>query len=240
MSQTITTIDLIRRAMYLINAVAAGEIPDDEDLNDGLLTLNEMLDSWDLQPMAVFGSPNESWTLAPGQSVYTWGTTAGPTGFTSERPVQINGVTCVRGGVSYPVEIITQDQYDAIMLKATASAIVERVLYVNDYPLGQLTCYPVPTEAVTLNFNTARQLNGPVTLQDTLAFPPGYLRALRYNLAVDLWPEYTNTTTDIESIKKIAKESFGKVKVANQVDTPATFGDVPGVGGFDDWRANYG
>lgn len=238
MTQVITAIDLIRRSMYLINAVAAGEIPDDADLNDALLTLNEMLDGWDIQPLATFAGPNENWTLTPGVSVYDWGPTAVPPNFTSARPVFINNVTCVRGGVATPVQVISQDEYDSIPLKSTAQPLIERVLYVNSFPLGQLTCYPVPTEAVVLNFNTNLQLVGPLTLQSSIAMPPGYIRAIRYNLAVDLWPEYTNATTDIGSIKEIAKKALGQVKVSNSQPIASTFENVPGVdvGYGGDWR----
>lgn len=240
MSQVITTIDLIRRAMQLINAIAAGEIPDDADLNDALLTLNEMIDSWNLQPLAAFGSPNESWVLTPGKGSYDWGLTAVPPDFTSDRPVRITNVTCTRAGIKTPVDLVSQEEYDQIAIPSLSQALIERVVYLNSYPLGRVTCYPVPSEAVTLNFTTDRLLVAPLTLQDTLAFPPGYLRALRYNLAVELWPEYTNTTTDIESIKKIARESFGKVKVANEEPQIATFDGVPGTGGCggaaEGWR----
>lgn len=235
MSQTIAAIELIRRSMLLINAVAAGEMPTDGDLNDALLTLNELLDSWDLQSLAVYSSPNENWVLTPGKSVYDWGLTATAGNIQSDRPVRIENVTCVRAGLTTPVDIVTQDEYDRIMLKATSQPLVEKVLYVNSFPLGMLTCYPVPSEAVTLNFNVGRQLGGPLTLQDTIAFPPGYLRAIRYCLAVELWPEYVNTATDINEIRAIAKESFGKVKVANSDITPSTFESVPGVETGRDW-----
>jgi hypothetical protein len=235
MSQTTTAIELIRRSMLLINAIAAGETPADADLNDALTTLNEMIDSWDLQPLALYGSPNESFVLTPGKSVYDWGISAGAGNVTSERPVFLNNVTCVRAGITTPVDIVTQDQYDSIGLKSMAQPLIEKVLYVNSFPLGQLVCYPVPTEAVTLSMNVGRQLQGPITLQDTIAMPPGYLRALRYNLAVELWPEYISTGTDINSIKEIAKTSLGRIKVANSDITPSTFDHVPGVDSSRSW-----
>ncbi len=238
MTQSIAAIDLIRRSMYLINAFAAGEMPDSGDLNDALLTLNEMLDSWNLQTMAVYHGPNESLVLTPGQASYDWGPTAGPTGLTTARPVFIDGITCTRAGVSTPVDVVDQIEYDRISIKALAAPVIEKVLYVNSFPLGRLTCYPVPTEAVTLSINAATQLVGPVTLQTVIALPPGYLRAMRYCLAVDLWPEYSNSSTDINTIKATAAAAFGKVKVANTADTPSTFENVPGVyaGGDYDWR----
>lgn len=240
MTQTITTVDLIRRSMYLISAVAAGEMPDTSDLNDALITLNEMIDGWNLQPMAVYGKATESFVLTPSQGTYNWGLLAGPTGIETERPVWLKDCSCVRNGFTTAVEVITQEQYDDISLKDIESPLVERVLYVNSFPFGILTCFPVPSEANTLVFNVARQIAGPLTLQDTIALPPGYQKAIRYNLAVDLWPEYANSSTDIESVKKIAKEAFGKIKVANDQVPPSTFGDIPGVdiNRSWDWRGS--
>lgn len=238
MAQVITTIDLIRRAMYLINALPAGEIPDEGDLNDALLTLNELIDSWDLQPMATYSSPVENWVVTPGKSVYDWGVSASPPNFTSERPIFLNNVTCTRNGFTTAVQIVSQDEYDSISLKSTSQPLVERVLYINSFPLGQITLFPVPSEAVTLTFNVNRQLAGPINLQSSIVLPPGYLRALRYNLAVELWPEYTNASTDINSIKNIAKEAFGRVKAANTDVNPSTFENIPNVdaGRSWDWR----
>lgn len=238
MPQTIAAIDLIRRSMLLINAIAAGEMPADGDLNDALLTLNEMLDSWNLQTLAVYSSSNESWVLTPGQASYDWGATAAAGNFTSARPIFLENVTCVRAGVSTPVDVVTQEEYDRITLKAISQAVIEKVLYVNSFPLGRLTCYPVPAEAVTLSMNVGYQISGPLTLVDIVALPPGYLRAIRYNLAVELWPEYANTSTDISKIQKIANEAFGKIKVANSDITPSSFENIPNVdcGRGWDWR----
>ena len=235
MSQTITVTDLIRRSMYLINAAAAGEIPDTADLNDALLSLNEMLDSWNTQPLAVYGSPTENWTLTPGKSVYTWGVGGD---FTSERPVFINDVYCTVNGISTPVRVITQAEYDRISMKAISQSIIEKVLYVNSFPLGQLTIFPAPTDAVTLTFDIGRQFTGNLTLQTKLSLPPGYIRAIRYNLAVELWPEYTNSTTDITSVKDIARHALGEIKSVNNEVSASTFESIPGVelGRSWDWR----
>lgn len=241
MTQVISAIDLIRRSMYLINAVASGEIPSDSDLNDALLTLNEMIDGWNIQNLAVFHSATETWNTIPGQAVYYWGPTADAVlGFTSNRPIQIDDITCTRNGFTTAVLQINQKEYDNISLKSTSQPLVERVLYVNEFPLGIITMFPVPSEQVQMTFAVNRQIVGPVTLQTQIALPPGYLRALRYNLAVDLWPEYTNSTTDIASVKAIAKTSLGNIKTANMEQPVSTFESIPSVesGRSWDWRSS--
>lgn len=239
-TQTITTMDLIRRSMMLINAVAAGETPSDADLNDALLTFNEMIDSQKLESLVGYQLAPETFTLKPGKSEYRWGAAVPPgnNDFIAEQPVWVNGATCIRLGISTPVEIISQDDYDLIPIKSTPSAVVEKMLFIGGGATNAtVILYPVPTEAVTLSINTATQISGPLTLQDEIALPPGYLRMYRYCLAVELWPEYTNPSTDIAAIKAIAKEALGKLKVAH-IDTPlARFDDVPGVeSDYWDWR----
>lgn len=232
----ITALGLIRRAMLLINAVAAGEMPAEEELNDGLLTLREMIDNWNTKTLAVYSSLNENLQLVPGKSEYAWG----PMGdFVSPRPVFLNNVTHVRNGVSTPVRIVAQEDYDLISIKGNPSPIVEQALYVNTHPQGRLIVWPVPTEATVLNVNAAMQLTAPVTLQTLISLPPGYRQAMRYNLAVMLWPEYTNTSTDIDSIKQIARTSLGDVKRANITTPTMTFQDMPDteISRSWDWRA---
>ena len=239
-TQTITAYDLIRRSMMLINAVAAGETPSDADLNDALLALNEMIDSQKLESLVGYQLAPETRTLTPGKSVYRWGTSVPPgnNDFLSEQPVWINGATCIRNGISTPVEIISQEDYALIPIKATPCPVVEKMVFIGGAANNAtVILYPVPTEAVTLSINTATIISGPIDLQTEIALPPGYLRMYRYCLAVELWPEYTNPSTDIAAIKTIAKEALGKLKVAH-IDTPyARFDDVPGVDGqYWDWR----
>ena len=226
MSQTITAKDLIRRSLILIQAVGQGEDFEIEQYNDGLISLNEMLDNWSLDNMIVYGSMNQSFDTVPGQDVYT----IGPTGdFNTTRPVDVDGATCVRLGVSTGIRVISQAEYDRIPIKALAQPLIERLLYVNEYPLGKITIHPVPTEVVTLNLRMNRILSNITDLQQVIDLPPGYLKALRFNLGVDLWPEYPNTTTDIATIKKIAATSLGDIQRSNSVDNVSTFTDVPGV-----------
>ncbi len=233
MSQTITAIDLIKRSLVLINAIAAGETPDAQQSNDALLTLNEMLDSWSTETLAVYRDDAASFITTIGKAVYTIG--AGGD-IDVERPVYLQTAYCVRAGVSTPIQVVNQSEYDAVSIKDMEQPIVEKLLYVNDHPLGKVTLSPVPSEQVKVVYNAPRLLTNIANLQQLIILPPGYLRALRYCLAVDLWPEYNNPTTDINSIKAIAIKSKANVKVANMEDVLMAYTDIPGVGGFVDWR----
>lgn len=234
-TQSIVAQDLIKRSMYLINALAAGETPDAQSANDALATLNELIDSWSTEALAPYGEVNETFTLVPGQFIYSWGTGGD---WSTERPVYVNGATCIRQNVSTNVRIINQEEYDGISIKSTSQPLIEQLLYVNSYPLGTAVLFPVPTEAVTLSIATTRVLTSIPTLNTTILMPPGYIRALRHNLAVELWPEYINATTDITSIRAVAVKAKANIKIANMTDVLSSYGDIPNVdaGRFWDWR----
>jgi len=237
MTQSIVALELIKRSMYLINALAAGETPDSDSANDALITLNEMIDSWSLQKLAVYGEANSEFVLTPAQSLYTWGTGGD---FNVQRPVFVDEAYCIRSGVTTPVRIVGVQEWNAIALKSLASPLPEQVYLVNGYPNFEVNVWPVPTEAVTLGFSDIRVMDSVATLQTIISLPPGYLKALRYNLAVELWPEYNNSTTDIARVGNMAAKSLGLIKVANMTDVLSSYSDIPDLETARSWDWRLG
>ena len=233
---SITALDLIRRSMYLINALAAGEYPDDQDANDGLLTLNEMLSDLSTQTLAVYGTDNDEFVVTPGKFEYTYGLTGD---FNVQRPVWVDDAYCIRGGVTTPVDLISIEEYNRIAVKSVSQPLIERAVWINSFPLSKFIMWPIPSEAVTFGISTRRVLTEVASLQTLISLPPGYDKMLRFNLAADLWPEYSNGTTDIQAVRETARKTLGRVKVANIADVASTFDDVPNVDGGGrswDWR----
>lgn len=231
-TRVITALDLITRSMRLINAVAAGEVVDATDSVDALSTLNEMIDNWNTERISVYGMSNESYTLSAGVASYSYGLGGD---FDAERPVHIRDPFSIYNGVSREIRLIPQEIYDRVFMKEQPGPWPIRVLFVNSYPLAQMTFWPVPTVDLPIQIPVSRLLSNITALSQEILLPPGYLRALRYSLAVELWPEYPNASTDINTIKAIAIGSRADVQRANQTDPIATFDDVP----FADFPYNY-
>lgn len=181
-----TAYDLIVRSMRLGRILASGETPNAEEANDALDVLNDMLENWSTESQSVWAIANFTGNTVAGQATYT----IGPTGnFVSTRPKAIHGAYVNFNGVSFVVDVIGQLEYNEISQKAMAQPIPNQLLYVNDYPNGSITLWPVPTQVVPLTISYDRVL-APLTLQETLSYPPGAAKALRWGLAVELMLEY--------------------------------------------------
>ena len=210
MPSGIVVSDLIKSSMRLIGAIATGETPTADEANDGLLVLNDMLENWSTETLSVWGSSNQTFVLVPGQSIYT----IGPAGnWNTDRPQDIDDAYMTFSGVDFPVKVISQEEYNEINLKSMQQPIVERLLYVNEFPLGRVTVWPVPTQANNITLTMNRILDFPVTLNQTLTGPPGFVKAIRYCLAVELAPEFGVEPSP--TVVSVAADAKGDYKRAN-------------------------
>lgn len=66
------------------------------------------------------------------------------------------------------------------------------------------------------HFVSVEELTQPATLATDLTFPPGYLRAFRYNLACEMAPEFG--TEPSAQVRRIAMSSKRNLKRINNPD----------------------
>ena len=216
MPSGIVVSELIKSSLRLVGAIASGETPTAEEANDSLMVLNDLLENWSTESLSVWGSSNQTFNLVAGQTQYT----IGPGGnFNTIRPLAIDAAYCSFSGVDFPVEIIDQQAYNQISIKTMQQPIVEQLLYVNEFPLGVITLWPVPRQVVPLTLTQRRLLTFPVALADALVGPPGFVKAIRYCLAVELAPEFGMEASP--TVATIAVDAKGDFKRAN-IDNNAT------------------
>jgi len=230
-----SALDLITSSMRLATILASGETPTADEAIDGLKSLNDILENWSLERLSVWQVENQVFALTPGQASYT----VGPAGdFNMTRPVRVSATSFVRvSGADFPVEQWGQGEYDQVAVK-DIGGIPQRLLYLNTYPLGGITLYPQPSQAMDLHLSFDRVLTFPVTLATQLAFPPGYEKALRFTLATNLAPEYG--VTPPHSVGAIAASSKGDLKRANKVRVLSAYDQtLQGNSGFAYWQRGY-
>ena len=186
---TYTAGQQIERALRLLGVLAEGETPSAATSQDALMALNQMIDSWNTERLSVFSTQDQ---------IFTWpaseiSRTLGPTGdFVGNRPVLLDDSTYFRApnNVSYGIKFINQQQYNGIAVK-TVTSTYPQVMWVNmTFPDIEMYVYPRPTQNLEFHFVSVEELNNPANLSTVLYYPPGYLRAFTYNLAMEFAPEF--------------------------------------------------
>lgn len=196
--------------------LAEGEAPSSDTAIDALSALNQMLDSWSVERLSVYSTQDQVFTWPSDQITRT----LGPTGdFVGNRPVTLDDSTYFvdpSNGVSFGVKMINQQQYNGIAVK-TVTSTYPQVMWVNmEHPDISMTIYPKPTRALEWHFVSVQELSQPATLATELTFPPGYLRAFKYNLAAEIAAEFGVEPSP--QVKRIAMSSKRNIKRVNAPD----------------------
>ena len=213
---TTTAGDQINGALRLIGMLAEGETPSAATSQDALTALNQMIDSWNTERLSVFSTQDQVFSWPPGLI----NRTLGPTGdFVGNRPILLDDSTYFRdpaNGISFGIKIINQQQYDGIAVK-TVTSTYPQVIWINmSYPDIEMYVYPVPTKVLEWHFISVEELTQPATLATSLAFPPGYLRAFRFNLACEIAAEFGVEPS--RQVQRIAMSSKRNLKRINNPD----------------------
>lgn len=206
-----TALDLIKRAMRLNGTYSIGEAPSDDESADGLVALNAMVDSMANEGLLIYAPTLDAITLSSGTAAYT----VGPSGTTvTTRPVEVlDSSYIVYGGISYPLEIVTIQDYNDIPLKTSAGSVPDVLYVLAGMPNITVTAYPVPGASMTLNLWSNKVIQSFASLTDVVSLPPGYARMLAYNLAIDIAPEYDVEPTP--TVMRIAASSRRSLKRTN-------------------------
>jgi hypothetical protein len=208
--------DQINAALRLIGQLAESEQPSVATAQDALVAMNQMLDSWSTERLAVFATQDQ---------VFTWPSNVlsrklGPSGdFVGNRPILLDDSTYFKDpstGVSFGIKIINQQQYDGIAVK-TVTSTYPQVIWLNmDYPNIDMYVYPKPTRALEWHFVSVTELTQPATLDTVLSFPPGYMRAFKYCLACEIAAEFGVEPSP--TVSRIAMSSKRTLKRINNPD----------------------
>ena len=206
----------ITGALRLLGVLAEGETPSSETANDALFALNQMIDSWNTERLSVFSTEDQIFNWPSGER----NRTLGPTGdFVGNRPVLLDDSTYFRDpqtNVSYGIKFINQQQYNGIAVK-TVTSTYPQVIFTNmTYPNIDMVIYPVPLRLLEWHFISVQKLTEPALLSTEMSFPPGYLRAFRYNLACELAPEFGVEPSP--TVSRIAMYSKRNLKRINNPD----------------------
>ena len=234
---TITALDLIKSSLRIIGVLRKGEPMDADEAEEALQGLNLLLMQYSAQRLMLLAGVMKSFVLTANKESYTIGTTGAD--ITDSRPIKIldGYIRDSTARTDTTLSIITKEQYNAYGDKSFTAASPETVCYdpgesQQSTSLGTFFFYPMPEAADTAYLNLQKRLTEIATLDEILTFDPVYLRMIKYNFAVEIYPEYwSEGNHPIPTLTlKLARESKAVVEAMNATRVMADM-DLPGMAG---------
>lgn len=206
-----TARQIITSSLRKIGAIAAGETPRADEMQDGLSALQALVDSWSLNDLLAYTESQDTAALVPGQGSYTIGTGGD---FDVLRPIDILNISVVLPtSQEVLLEKLTLEQWLGISIKTTQANFPTDFYFETGWPLAALKFWPVPTVDYPLIITSKKPIIQIASLATIIDLPPGYERALIYNLCPELVDEYGGELTN--TIASIADSSLSTIKAQN-------------------------
>jgi hypothetical protein len=176
-----TVSDLIHSSMRLIGAIAADETLETAELADAFVSLNQMLSSWNTEGASLVGRLRMLLNLTPINQYML-----------PQRPIRIDAATASISGVDSPLEIVDAAAWEALPVpeKAMQSIFIRKLYCDYLFPDSTIFIWPTPRLPGFLEMWIYAAMTPFASLETTVNLPEGYEAGLRWNLAVNLAPEY--------------------------------------------------
>jgi hypothetical protein len=211
---------LVMSALRLIGVTASGEQPTIAEANDALMVLNQMIDTWNADRLAIYTVSSTDFPFVLGQQSYTLGSGGD---FDMTRPAKITGMSAIlianpTNPIEVPIALYSWQEWQRNVPVKQVDGSFPQICYDDgNFPLRNLNFWPIPT----LQQNNVRiygwlplLLVG--SLNASIILPPGYAEAFRYNLAVRLAAEFAAQVAP--AVQSIAVESLATVRRMNAPD----------------------
>lgn len=181
-----TALTLITDAMAQANLTESGQSLPSEEAQTGLRALNRLMGKWSQMRLLIPALAQYTVTLT-GAGSYTIGPTGVVVGL---RPIKVLSVTATDSfGTDYHVAIRTQEQWDAIAVKAVDGGPPSEVWYQPLTGDGKLWVYP-RSNGYTLQLDAQALVASFASLSTDLTLPEGYEAAIVPSLADELCSTY--------------------------------------------------
>jgi hypothetical protein len=220
-----TAQEIINAALRVLGELASGETPTAEESNDGLIALNKLIDSWSAEQLLIPEITRLSQAATPGTQVYTMGP-GGTLG--STRPLAVLAVSVASGsGIVQPAKIVNAEDWAAIADKSRTGAFAAKAYYNAAYPTGSLYLWPAPTGG-TIAVDFLKPLTSFATLATDVQMPPGYDRALIWNLALELASNFGRDQNIVAATAQQAKAAIAERNARTLgIPQPTIWGERP-------------
>lgn len=209
-----TVRQLCTGALRLLNVIAQGEAASEDDMAITVSALSGMLDGWSNDRLMIYSINPHVFDLTTSTAAYT----LGPAGdWDVTRPMRIENAY-VRLHANSPQQLdiklreLTDEQYGDIAVKNTGSTFPFAFFDNGNYPLRTIYLFPVPSAGNQIVLWLWQPLLDLSNLDAEVTLPPGYERALRFNLAWEVSAEFGKTPSDqVSRTAVISKEELERM-----------------------------
>jgi hypothetical protein len=188
----------------------------DIDAGDGaiaLRVLNRMIDSWANDELMIYTVDRQVFNLVNAQQSYTIGIGGNFNTTYPVRPGQINMVSVLVNGVEIPIDVLNDEQWRDVTLKATSSSFPLQMWANGNYPLNTVFFWPVPTQTNQVVFYVWSQLSAFAGLDDDVNLPPGYQDLIVSHLELMMAGTYGKQPNPVTV--QLAQSTKAKIKGMN-------------------------
>lgn len=223
---------LVTSALKKARVLGIDQTPTAVQMQDGLESLNWLLDSLWIERLAVPYELNENFSWVSGQASRTIGVGGN---FVTTRPVKIvSAFVRDSSGYDHPVRVAkSRDEYDAVCSKSQTGR-PDLIYYEPGVVTGTIYAYPVPDQTYTIYLNSHKRIESFAAHTEAADLLPGYERMIVHNLAVELSANYGKEI--LPSVQAIAISSKRALKNFN---APTHILDMPsGLPGTEDHHFN--
>lgn len=240
-SNMVNALAVIKAAMRVLNILASGETPEPEEANDFLEVLNGMINAWQIERLMIFTIQRQVFTPAILKQVYT----VGPGGdFNIARPPKLPRVGVIiltnpQQPLELPMDMLTDVGWEGIPVKNILSSIPLKCWDDQAYPLRNLSMWPVPDTNIQFALYTWMAIQEFSNLYTKFAFPPGYVAAMKYNLAVRIASEF-GIPAPPPTVSALAVSTKENIQINNGLPIDLRCDEAlvrPGKGYYD-WRSD--
>jgi hypothetical protein len=179
--------ELLYSALRLAGVLGqAGRTASATEMTDAFTALNNLVDNWNAEKLAVYAIEKKVVALTASTAEYTIGTGGA---FAFPRPPKIEAAHCIVGtpAIDQVIKVCSPAEWAAILIKGETTNLGPRNLfYEATLPLGKVYFHPIPSATMGAALFVWSQLAAFASQAATVTLPTGYLDAVIYNLAVDL------------------------------------------------------
>jgi hypothetical protein len=209
-----TALNLITDVLLDMGVIADQETPTAAQSGGALVKLNDLIDSWNIDASKLYGATQYVLPLVANQGVYTIGLGGNlnvprPNGFSSVA-IRDNSASPANT-FDYPISMLTNQQWADLPNKSITGTFPYAVWFNQANPLVSVYMSPIPTGSQYSLVFWDNNVIGQLALSTVMALAPGYNRALKYALFIELASSYQlQVPTTIANLAMTSKMGIDK------------------------------